>query len=82
MKIMEMLGQSGLITLFGMGVVFGFLILMIIAISIVGKIINTIEEKRGTALLASAVSVSGTQNAEVTAVISAAVNQYRKNNSR
>ena len=36
MTIMEMLGQSGILSLLGMGIVFGFLIIMIIAISTMG----------------------------------------------
>jgi len=40
MTIVEMLGQSGVLTLLGLGVVFGFLIIMVIVINLTGKIIS------------------------------------------
>ena len=47
MTIVEMLGQSVILTLLGMGVVFGFLILLVVVISQVGKFFNKKElEKR------------------------------------
>jgi len=47
MTITEMLGQSGVLTLLGMGVVFGFLILMVIIISQIGKFINPKDSEKG-----------------------------------
>jgi len=83
MTIMEMLGQSGVLTVLGMGVVFSFLIIMIFAITGVGKIINALKlnkELMPQALAAvPSASVSGS-DASVTAAISAAVNEYRKSN--
>jgi oxaloacetate decarboxylase gamma subunit len=82
---MEMLGQSGVMTLLGMGIVFGFLIIMIIAVSTVGKVISMLSlgkdagSQAGGAGLARGSSGTG-NNAAVTAAISAAVNEYRKNN--
>ena len=83
MTIMEMLGQSGVLTVLGMGVVFSFLIIMIFAITGVGKIINALKlnkELMPQALAAApSASVSG-NSASVTAAISAAVSEYRKSN--
>jgi len=83
MTIMEMLGQSGVLTVLGMGVVFSFLIIMIFAITAAGKIINALKlnkELMPQALAAApSASVSG-NSASVTAAISAAVNEYRKSN--
>jgi len=45
MTIVEMLGQSGILTLLGMGIVFGFLIVMVFIINLTGKIMNA--EKSG-----------------------------------
>jgi oxaloacetate decarboxylase gamma subunit len=78
---MEMLGQSGVLTLLGMGVVFGFLIIMVISITQVGKIIHALgldKDVSGPAKTGS--PASGTGDAGVTAAISAAVNEYRKKN--
>jgi len=70
-----MLQQSGILTLLGMGIVFSFLIIMVIIISLFGKFVNTRGVAENNALPAS----SGTVNRpEITAVISAAVNEYRK----
>ena len=83
MTIMEMLGQSGVLTVLGMGVVFSFLIIMIFAITGVGKIINALKLNKElmtqTMAAAPSASVSG-NSASVTAAISAAVNEYRKSN--
>jgi len=83
MTIMEMLGQSGVLTVLGMGVVFSFLIIMIFAITAAGKIINALKLNKElmtqTMAAAPSASVSG-NSASVTAAISAAVNEYRKSN--
>jgi oxaloacetate decarboxylase gamma subunit len=79
MTIFDMLEQSGALTLLGMGVVFSFLIIMIFAISGMGKIINrSVREKEGMPAVSTAQKTG--IDAGVTAAISAAVNQYRKNN--
>jgi oxaloacetate decarboxylase gamma subunit len=82
MTIEVMLEQSGVLTLLGMGVVFSFLIIMIFAISLVGKIIIALKlnkELMPQALAAVPSASVGSANA-VTAAISAAVNEYRKSN--
>jgi len=40
MTIMEMIGQSGVMAVLGMGTVFGFLVIMVIIISQLGKVFN------------------------------------------
>jgi len=76
MTIFDMLGQSGVLTVLGMGIVFSFLIIMIITITIVGKIIGKFV-RQDVQPASSAVQRTG--NAGVTAAIGAAVNEYRKN---
>ena len=86
MTIMEMLGQSGVLAVLGMSVVFGFLIIMIIAITVVGKIMQTlgvgtnVAAATGPAAPAAAKNDTAANVAPVTAAISAAVNEYRKTN--
>jgi oxaloacetate decarboxylase gamma subunit len=83
MTITEMLGQSGTMTLIGMGIVFSFLIILILAVTAMGKIIHILgmDKDAGapvkTAGRGPAVAANG---AAVTAAISAAVTQYRKDN--
>jgi oxaloacetate decarboxylase gamma subunit len=79
MTIVEMLGQSGILTLLGMGIVFGFLIIMIISITMVGKFIHTIGADKDISAPAKTAGAPAAGNkAAVTAAISAAVNEYRK----
>ena len=80
MTIMEMFGQSGVLALLGMSVVFSFLVIMIISITLTGKIIQALGIGKASGTPAPIGSASGTDNNSVTAAISAAVNEYRKNN--
>jgi len=80
---MTMLQQSGILTVLGMGIVFSFLIIMVIVINLFGKIINTKISNKDDALpvKANIPAPSDTVNKpEITAAISAAVTEYRKNN--
>lgn len=87
MTIAEMLGQSGVLTLLGMGIVFGFLVIMIITITIMGKIVHAVgadKDAGAPAIAAAPVQAAGSRTADngaITAAISVAVNEYRKNNS-
>ena len=82
MTIAEMLSQSGILTILGMGVVFGFLALMVFCVSTLGKFFQAREAA------ASKVSPVGSDPAsqaappenagQVIAAISAAVYQYHK----
>ncbi|MDR0495867.1 MAG: OadG family protein [Treponema sp.] len=82
MTIVEMLDQSGVLTLLGMGIVFGFLVIMVITITLAGKIIHALGLDRDTVGLKTSPAVSANMGnkGQVTAAISAAVNEYRKTN--
>jgi oxaloacetate decarboxylase gamma subunit len=76
-----MLEQSGVLTLLGMGVVFSFLVVLIISVSLVGKGIHTLGLDKGADAVPRAVAAgpsAAAKTATVTAVISAAVTEYRK----
>ena len=80
MKIMEMLGQSGVLTLLGMGMVFGFLLILIISVTIMGKVIHVLGfDKDLGAPAPSSGGVSPAKTGAVAAAITAAVTEYRKN---
>jgi oxaloacetate decarboxylase gamma subunit len=84
MTIVEMLEQSGVLTLLGMGVVFGFLVILIVCISLVGRLIHAMGLDRGSpanAGLPPAGPAKKAGDGAVTAAITAAVDQYRKTNS-
>jgi oxaloacetate decarboxylase gamma subunit len=85
MTIVEMLGQSGVLTLLGLGVVFSFLVIMVVCISLAGKLIHamgTDQVVAGPAAAPPPRSGSNAANGEaLTAAISAAVNEYQKKNS-
>ena len=80
MTINEMLGQSGVLAVLGMSMVFGFLVIMIISITIVGKIMQASGAGTAPAATPSAAPAAAKNDAPVTAAISAAVNEYRKSN--
>ena len=74
MTILEMLEQSGILTLLGIGVVFGFLIIMVIVISQVGKLFHTEEDEE----IAAVENRTRSSNNDTIAAIVAAVGEYRK----
>ena len=75
MTIIEILGQSGSLAMFCMGVVFGSLVTMVIAISATRKKIDRLTKQEGLQA-----AVMSPKNNELIAAICAAVNEYRKNN--
>jgi oxaloacetate decarboxylase gamma subunit len=80
MTILEMLEQSTILTILGMSVVFAFLWIMIICVNLTGKVIHKLgldKDAEGPPGY-SPPAKSGTPP-QVTAAISAAVNEYRKN---
>ena len=84
MTIMEMFGQSGVLTLLGMAVVFGFLLIMIIFVTITGKVILSLgfnKEALEPSLSAAGAVGTGTPPG-VIAAIGAAVNEYQKTENR
>jgi oxaloacetate decarboxylase gamma subunit len=79
-----MLGQSSVLTLLGMGIVFSFLVILIIAVALAGKAIHALgwdKDVLQPSKAAAAVPAGANQGA-VTAAISAAVNEYRKTEKR
>jgi oxaloacetate decarboxylase gamma subunit len=80
MTIAEMLGQSGMMAVIGMGIVFLFLIILIIAVSLTGKIIHALGlDKDVQAETAKRGPLPATVNqTAVVAAIGAAVTQYQK----
>jgi oxaloacetate decarboxylase gamma subunit len=78
-----MLGQSGVLTLLGMGIVFSFLIILIVCVSLMGKFIHALGADKDvlppSAVPAGQAAPGG--NGAVTAAISAAVNEYSKSHS-
>jgi len=87
MTILEMLGQSGILTLFGIGVVFAFLIIMVIVISKAGEMFRAADSGKAVAdKLAAEKVVYGnmtvtTNSAPIIAAITAAVGTYRGNHA-
>jgi oxaloacetate decarboxylase gamma subunit len=75
-----MLEQSGVLTLLGMGIVFGFLIILIVCVSLMGKIIHALgadkDLQQPVKAAGGGAADSGNAGA-VTAAISAAVTEYR-----
>ena len=88
MTIVEMLGQSGVLTVLGVGIVFSFLIIMIIVINLVGRIVRFLGLDKDAAAQTApvqaapvrAVPAFAANEAPVAAAISAAVMKYRKSN--
>ena len=82
MTILEMFGQSGVLTLLGMGIVFSFLLIMIICVTIMGMVFHKLGYNKDVEQLVQAsVSGSGTSSGVVSA-ISAAVFEYRKTENK
>ena len=76
MTVTEMFGQSGVLTLLGIAVVFSFLLILIVCVSIMGRVIQKLSP-RGSNTQVAVVS----PGLQITAAISAAVNEYLNNES-
>ena len=82
MTILEMLGQSAVLTILGISVVFGFLAIMVFCVSALGKFFQAREAASGMA--AQPVNPPSSQpgapenSSGKIAAISAALNEYRK----
>jgi oxaloacetate decarboxylase gamma subunit len=84
MTIVEMLEQSGVLTLLGMAVVFSFLVLVIISVTVVGKIIHAVGADKDVYTPPAATGSSPSSAAKATAVaaaITAAVTEYHATHS-
>jgi len=79
MTIMDMLGQSVTLTLSGMGMVFGFLLIMVIAVTVTGKIIHAVGADKDLGQAPKTAAGSAVKTTAVAAAITAAVTEYRKN---
>jgi oxaloacetate decarboxylase gamma subunit len=77
MTIAGMLEQSGVLTLLGMGIVFGFLFILIVCVTVMGKLIHAMGLDRQPQM-ANAAPAGGAVPAPVVAAISAAVKDYRE----
>ena len=90
MTIAEMLEQSAILTVLGVGVVFLFLIIMVICVTMMGKIIRYLESGKNIQVQEAATqattqeattaaqAVNNVENGPIIAAITAAVNEYRK----
>jgi oxaloacetate decarboxylase gamma subunit len=80
MTILEMLEQSAVLTVLGMAVVFLFLWVMIICISLTGKLVHKAGWDKDIPPSGTMPSKhpDGTAKSNVIAAISAAVREYRK----
>ena len=78
MTIAQMFNQSGVLALLGMSVVFGFLIVMVVVISVAGRIIHALGLDRELSATPAVNAVSGGVDGLVVAAITAAVKAYRK----
>jgi len=81
MTITEMLEQSAVLTVLGVGVVFSFLTLLIICISLVGKVFYALESRKNVnshGRTTADIAVKKDENNPHIAAIIAAVNEYRK----
>lgn len=78
MNIPEMLNQSGILTLLGLGVVFSFLILLIVVMKLVELLVRAagLDKDVQTEVSASTASASGTDQS-VVAAIAAALKEKR-----
>ena len=76
-----MFGQSGILTVLGMAVVFSFLWIMVISVTFVGMIVQKLEAGKAVAGVgasgAGSVAATGVALGVIAASI-AAVNEYRK----
>jgi oxaloacetate decarboxylase gamma subunit len=79
MTIVEMLEQSGILTLLGMAVVFAFLWIMIVCVNLVGKLIHRLGWDQDILQTEKATPKSKNKavTPEITAAISAAVTEYQ-----
>ena len=82
MTISEMLSQSGILTLLGMGVVFSFLIIMIFAMTGLHAVIHALgwdkEEKKDAAPAAPA-AAPASDNGAIIAAIAANIKKKESN---
>ncbi len=81
MTIPEMISQSGMLTVLGMGVVFSFLIILIVFMKLVEILVRVtgIDQEAGNASQAAAPAASAGKDTSIVAAIAAAVKEKQKN---
>ena len=79
MTIMDMLGQSGILSVLGMGVVFAFLFIMVIAVNLMGKIVHALGADKDILQASGSAAGITAKSSEVAAAITAAVTEYQRN---
>jgi oxaloacetate decarboxylase gamma subunit len=77
MTISEMLGQSGVLTLMGMGTVFLFLVILVLCVSAMGSIFQILGKNKAE-MAPGAVPAGAISPDPTIAAITAAVTEYRK----
>ena len=87
MTIIDMFGQSGVLTVLGMAVVFSFLLILVITVTLAGKVIRRFgfdkDQAQASPAGTSAGMIAGTGAESGTiAANSAAVNEYRKTDNQ
>lgn len=78
MTIVDMLQQSGFLTLLGMGVVFSFLIILIVFMTLAHKVLHALkldQEPVEPQKPAAAIPATGGQDGAVVAAIAAAIRE-------
>lgn len=77
MTISEMLEQSGVLTLLGMGVVFSFLIIMILAMYLLHAVLHAfkLDQDKKEEATSSATPVASVDNNAIVAAIATAVHE-------
>jgi len=86
MTIIEMLGQSAILTVFGMGVVFVFLVILVIVIGQIGRLFNkkvldnslAVQSANFVPATGNRKKINTETNPEITAAITAGIVEYRK----
>ncbi len=80
MTITEMLGQSITLTLLGMGVVFGFLVLLILFLNLIRRLVEflKLDVEEETASVGSVAGAPAQSTVAVIAAIAAAVKEKQK----
>ena len=79
MTILDMLGQSGVLTMLGMGIVFSFLVILVVCVTIMGKVIHALGIDKDKAATGAPVQAAGSiKSTGVTAAVVAAIAEYQK----
>ncbi|GMO56352.1 MAG: hypothetical protein Ta2A_01470 [Treponemataceae bacterium] len=71
MTIVDMLGQSALLTVQGIAIVFTFIIILIICMTVVAKVVGTLKLDKGSSGAGGGGSPSADNNAVVAAIATA-----------